>query len=60
MAEKSCSRCKTEFVCQNETQGCWCENYIIPEETLKKLKQDFENCLCENCLKEYSVAGFIS
>ena len=55
MAEKNCSRCKVQFDCCNETRGCWCENYSLKEETLKQLKKDFDNCLCESCLKEFSI-----
>ena len=54
MALKKCSRCEIEFNCQNETRGCWCENYSLKEKELTQLKRDFKDCLCEDCLKEYS------
>ena len=54
MALKKCSRCEIEFNCQNETKGCWCENYSLKEKVLVQLKKDFDNCLCEDCLKEHA------
>ncbi|HEY6160420.1 MAG TPA: cysteine-rich CWC family protein [Bacteroidia bacterium] len=57
MAKKNCSKCGGSFDCCNETKGCWCENYSLDEGTLKELEEKFENCLCENCLKEYSLSN---
>ena len=56
MAEKKCSKCGASFTCCNETKGCWCENYSLDERVLKELKENFENCLCEKCLQEYSLS----
>lgn len=52
--EKTCSKCKAPFNCQNETRGCWCENLTLGAETLALLRQQFDNCLCPDCLKSYS------
>jgi hypothetical protein len=54
MATKSCSKCKTNFECSNEKEGCWCENLTIDIETLNRLRKQYDNCLCSTCLKEYS------
>jgi hypothetical protein len=51
--EKVCSKCLKAFVCQNETRGCWCENVNLSHQTLRYLKENFANCLCEACLKEF-------
>ena len=53
MAVKKCSKCYIEFDCCNEQRGCWCEQVQLSSETLKTLKQNFDNCLCPRCLKEY-------
>jgi hypothetical protein len=52
---KSCSKCKSEFECCNEQRGCWCEELYLDTETLKKLKDEFDNCLCKACLAEYAA-----
>jgi hypothetical protein len=50
---KTCSKCEAEFTCTNETAGCWCEEVSLSNTTLKQLKEEFDNCLCPSCLKEY-------
>lgn len=54
MSIKLCSKCKSSFKCCNEKMGCWCEDLTIDLKILNELKEQFENCLCPNCLKEYS------
>ena len=51
--EKSCSKCKKTFACQNEMRGCWCETVSLSHKTLFYLKEHFENCLCPGCLKQF-------
>ncbi len=54
MSAKFCSKCKSAFECLNQTAGCWCEDLHIDLETLKKLKEEFQNCLCPDCLKGFA------
>ena len=54
MANKECSKCGKLFGCNSDGRGCWCENYTVDADTLQKLEQDFDNCLCEDCLKGYA------
>jgi hypothetical protein len=54
MSLKKCSKCEADFECCNEKEGCWCEDVFLDLETLVQLKKTFDNCLCSNCLKEYS------
>lgn len=54
MSTKSCSKCNVSFECCNEKEGCWCENVWLDIPTLNHLKQEYSNCLCYNCLKQYS------
>jgi hypothetical protein len=51
--EKTCSKCQAVFNCQNETRGCWCESMQLSAGTLKHLKENYENCLCRECLAGY-------
>jgi hypothetical protein len=52
--EKKCSKCGVKFTCQNETRGCWCEQFTLSKEVLDFLKKHYENCLCPGCLHEFS------
>ena len=52
---KKCSKCKAAFECCNEQQGCWCERLVIALEILQELRKSFDNCLCPNCLSDYSL-----
>lgn len=60
MSLKSCSKCKTNFECGNEKPGCWCEDFFLDIETLAKLRKEYDNCLCSNCLKEYAKSDNIN
>jgi hypothetical protein len=52
--QKNCSKCGTAFNCGNEMPGCWCENLQLDQKALDTLKNNFENCLCPECLKAYA------
>lgn len=51
---KQCSKCNTSFECKNDAMGCWCQQYTLSADTLKHLKENFENCLCPQCLAIYA------
>ena len=55
MALKNCSRCKKPFVCSNETKGCWCETLMLDTTTLNLLRNEFNDCLCKDCLQVYAA-----
>ncbi len=52
--KKICPKCKKEFECKHN-KDCFCMKYPISEENLNILKKEFDNCLCEDCLKEYAT-----
>ena len=53
--EKKCARCGAELLCYAGTgKGCWCEEYSLSRETLKYLQEQYEDCLCEECLKSFA------
>ena len=56
MAAKNCSRCNKPFTCCNEKPGCWCETLILDTTTLNKLRTEFADCLCQDCLRVYANA----
>ena len=51
---KKCSKCSKEFECGASVGKCWCMDFYIDPEVLNKLKEDFKDCLCPNCLNEYT------
>ncbi len=54
MSSKKCSKCNSVFECGHEKPGCWCENLFLDLNTLKELKDNYDNCLCPACLKSFS------
>ena len=55
MSEKKCSKCGEAFTCKHEEMGCWCERVKLSEETLKYLKEHYDNCLCPDCLGSFET-----
>ena len=46
---KNCPRCNKEFECQHKAT-CWCSKYSISDNVRLFLKDNFSDCLCEDCL----------
>ena len=51
---KSCPKCGQPFKCIVK-ESCWCENVYVAKENLAKIRRMYLDCLCEKCLKEFSV-----
>jgi hypothetical protein len=51
---KKCSKCSTQFECGADVGKCWCMDFKLKPDVLNKLKEEFSNCLCPQCLKEYA------
>ncbi|CAN5774400.1 MAG: cysteine-rich CWC family protein [Acidobacteria bacterium] len=45
-----CESCGKEFSCGANVGKCWCFTVELKAEKLAKLGEDFESCLCKNCL----------
>jgi hypothetical protein len=54
MAVKICSRCKKDFECCMESRGCWCEDLTLSSASLQQLREQYDNCLCPECLKLFA------
>ncbi len=50
---KKCPSCGRFFECKG-TDDCWCESYLIHRKEYFRLTQEFNDCLCPECLKKYS------
>ncbi len=56
VAEKSiCESCGEAFSCGANVGKCWCFAVEVKAETLAELREDFKNCLCENCLNKLKL-----
>jgi hypothetical protein len=52
IAEKLiCESCGAEFSCGAKVGKCWCFEVDLKVETLTELKENYNRCLCENCLR---------
>jgi hypothetical protein len=52
--KKSCPKCGLTFKCIIK-EACWCEKIYVSRENLAKIRRLYLDCLCEKCLKEFSV-----
>lgn len=48
---KKCACCNKEFECKHSAD-CWCSKYTISNTLREYLKNNFNDCLCEDCLKK--------
>ena len=50
----TCESCGKLFECGAKSGTCWCFGVAIEPESLAQLKEQFQNCLCFNCLQDSS------
>lgn len=48
---KKCPRCNDTFDCQHNA-NCWCSRYSLSDKLKSYLKDNYSDCICENCMKE--------
>lgn len=54
--KKTCPECHQEFECKHSSE-CFCMKYTLSTKALKTLKEKYDNCVCEDCLKKYAQQG---
>lgn len=53
-ANKTCPKCGKTFSCITH-ENCWCEDEVhLSRETLKKIRIEYIDCLCKDCLNYYA------
>jgi len=53
--KKKCPKCSAEFLCYSSSdKKCWCDNYFVSADNLKLLAENYNNCLCPDCLSLYA------
>lgn len=45
-----CELCGEKFSCGAKIGKCWCFDIEVKAKTLAELRENFDKCLCENCL----------
>ncbi|MGI9035258.1 MAG: cysteine-rich CWC family protein [Pyrinomonadaceae bacterium] len=55
-----CESCGKEFSCGAKDGDCWCFEISVAAENLAKMKKDFENCLCRDCLLSNNSESSVS
>jgi hypothetical protein len=48
----TCESCGAEFTCNAGQETCWCFDVKAAPENLTALKENFNNCLCRDCLEK--------
>lgn len=48
----TCESCGAEFFCGANVGSCWCFSVEVKAETLAELRENFQRCLCEDCLRK--------
>ncbi|MCC5875025.1 MAG: cysteine-rich CWC family protein [Candidatus Sumerlaeia bacterium] len=58
MRARHCEKCGTEFTCGagNTDKPCWCMEVPVSADSLKKLQEQYEDCLCPECLRALAAA----
>lgn len=55
--KKLCPRCSTSFVCREDrTDLCSCSRIYLLSGVRDYIKENYEACLCPNCLKETNAS----
>ena len=49
-----CPRCKQKFDC-SKSNKCWCFEIGLETEQLEKLGNEYDGCLCKNCIEELAA-----
>lgn len=50
----TCESCGREFSCGANVGECWCFEFELKAETLAEWRENFKDCLCEDCLRKFS------
>ena len=51
-APRECEACGKPFHCGASIKGCWCVEIKLSDETRKRLREQYTNCLCRQCLEQ--------
>jgi hypothetical protein len=46
-----CPKCGKTFIC-SKSGKCWCFEVNIPQNLFEKIQDQYDSCLCPDCIKE--------
>jgi hypothetical protein len=46
-----CESCGEPFICGAGLKGCWCMEIKLDAPARARMRQQFRDCLCRNCLQ---------
>jgi hypothetical protein len=49
----TCESCGNDFGC-NFAGGCWCREVKVSDAARAKLREQYRECLCPNCLNQHA------
>lgn len=49
-----CQSCHEDFTCGAGLTGCWCMEIKLDSSARAKMREQFRDCLCRNCLESYA------
>ncbi len=49
-----CDSCGEDFLCGAGLTGCWCMEVKLDALTRAKMREQFHDCLCRNCLESFA------
>lgn len=49
-----CDSCGEDFLCGAGLTGCWCMEIKLDAPTRAKMRPQFRDCLCRNCLESFA------
>jgi hypothetical protein len=50
----TCESCGAEFTCGAGQETCWCFEVKAEPENLVSIKENYNNCLCRECLEKFN------
>lgn len=53
MRPRNCEKCGRAFTCgaADPAKPCWCTEVPVSPGSLKELREQYEDCLCPECLR---------
>jgi hypothetical protein len=53
---QTCESCNGSFHCGASIKGCWCTTIKLTAEARAEMRQLYNACLCEDCLKGFAAS----
>jgi len=51
--KQTCPSCGRPFACELSLGGCWCSDMKLTDATRARLREEFSDCVCRECLTRH-------